>query len=169
MPPVKNVGKPCAGEPHARFDGRELETERTDHGHGEERPSGKPVSLNGLVTYRQNAPPRQLPTLPLWAGGSCCPVLSVEAGAVVEPFGAGLVASSPPGPVQVVGRGLHFAGGEDEQAFDLGDGQSGVPQMVGIWGPLPRRCCRSRACGVSRKLMPCRHTMCGASLDVAPG
>ena len=28
MPPVKNVGKPCAGEPHARFDGRGLETER---------------------------------------------------------------------------------------------------------------------------------------------
>jgi hypothetical protein len=25
---VKNVGKPCAGEPHARFDGRRLETER---------------------------------------------------------------------------------------------------------------------------------------------
>src|SRR6476620_4212842 len=28
-PPVKNVGKPCAGEPHARFDGRGLETEAT--------------------------------------------------------------------------------------------------------------------------------------------
>jgi hypothetical protein len=27
-PPVKNVGKPCAGEPQARFDGRGLETER---------------------------------------------------------------------------------------------------------------------------------------------
>ena len=26
MHPVKNVGKPCAGEPHARFDGRGLET-----------------------------------------------------------------------------------------------------------------------------------------------
>ena len=24
---MKNVGKPCAGEPHARFDGRGLETE----------------------------------------------------------------------------------------------------------------------------------------------
>jgi len=23
---VKNVGKPCAGDPHARFDGRGLET-----------------------------------------------------------------------------------------------------------------------------------------------
>ena len=28
MPPVKDVGEPCAGEPHARFDGRGLETER---------------------------------------------------------------------------------------------------------------------------------------------
>jgi predicted nucleic acid-binding protein len=25
---VKDVGEPCAGEPHARFDGRGLETER---------------------------------------------------------------------------------------------------------------------------------------------
>src|SRR5687768_7444903 len=63
MPPVKNVGKPCAGEPHARFDGRELETGRTGHGHGEERPDGKPWSLNRFMTYRQNTPPRQLPTL----------------------------------------------------------------------------------------------------------
>jgi len=28
MPAVKGVGEPCAGEPHARFDGRELETEQ---------------------------------------------------------------------------------------------------------------------------------------------
>ena len=27
MPAVNGVGKPCAGEPHARIDGRELETE----------------------------------------------------------------------------------------------------------------------------------------------
>jgi hypothetical protein len=26
MPAVNGVGKPCAGEPHARIDGRELET-----------------------------------------------------------------------------------------------------------------------------------------------
>jgi hypothetical protein len=26
MPAVNNVGEPCAGEPHARFDGRGLET-----------------------------------------------------------------------------------------------------------------------------------------------
>ena len=39
MPAVNDVGKPCAGEPHARIDGRELETERrSDHGHGEEQP-----------------------------------------------------------------------------------------------------------------------------------
>src|SRR4051812_1009979 len=28
MPTVNDVGEPCAGEPHARFDGRRLETER---------------------------------------------------------------------------------------------------------------------------------------------
>ena len=28
MPAVNDVGEPCAGEPHARFDGRRLETER---------------------------------------------------------------------------------------------------------------------------------------------
>src|SRR5690348_11392497 len=40
---VNDVGKPCAGEPHARIDGRELETEHTtDHGDGEELPNGKP-------------------------------------------------------------------------------------------------------------------------------
>jgi hypothetical protein len=50
---VNGVGKPCAGEPHARIDGRELETEpRSDHGHGEEQPHGKPCGPNGSVTYR---------------------------------------------------------------------------------------------------------------------
>jgi hypothetical protein len=28
MPAVNDVGEPCAGEPHARFDGRGLETRR---------------------------------------------------------------------------------------------------------------------------------------------
>lgn len=42
---------------------------------------------------------------------------------MVEPSCAGLVASSPPDPVQVVGLGLQVSGGEGEQAFDLGDGQ----------------------------------------------
>ena len=38
MPAVNGVGKPCAGEPHARIDGRELETEHTYHGHGSGTP-----------------------------------------------------------------------------------------------------------------------------------
>jgi hypothetical protein len=71
MPPVKNVGKPCAGEPHARFDGRELEMERTGYGHGEERPSGKLLGTNGFVPYFQNPPPRQLPTLPVCDLAAC--------------------------------------------------------------------------------------------------
>ena len=38
-PPVKNVGKPCAGEPHARFDGRGLETGRQQRNRASPRPS----------------------------------------------------------------------------------------------------------------------------------
>src|SRR3954463_4755875 len=49
MPAVNGVGKPCAGEPHARIDGRELETERiSGHGHGEEPPHGKPCDHQRL-------------------------------------------------------------------------------------------------------------------------
>lgn len=66
MPSVKNVGKPCAGEPHARFDGRELETEQTSrHGHGEERHCGKPCGHQGSMSYRRSTRPRQFPTLPI--------------------------------------------------------------------------------------------------------
>jgi hypothetical protein len=63
MPAVNDVGKPCAGKPHARIDGRELETERTGQGHEEERPGGKLLGTNGFVTYRQDTRPRQLSTL----------------------------------------------------------------------------------------------------------
>jgi hypothetical protein len=63
MPAVNDVGEPCAGEPHARFDGRELETKRPDHGHEDKRPDGKPPGHRGFATYRQAPPPRQLPTL----------------------------------------------------------------------------------------------------------
>ncbi len=38
-PPVKGVGEPCAGEPHARFDGGELEKECC-YGSRSRRPSG---------------------------------------------------------------------------------------------------------------------------------
>ena len=63
MPAVNDVGKPCAGEPHARFDGRELETERPGHGHRgkHNRPGNR--RKKGPEPYRQTTPPRQLPTL----------------------------------------------------------------------------------------------------------
>ena len=49
MPAVNGVGKPCAGEPHARFDGRELETEPgSDQGHGDEGHQGKPCGHQRL-------------------------------------------------------------------------------------------------------------------------
>jgi hypothetical protein len=38
---VKGVGEPCAGEPHARFDGRGLETER----YGVTAPAPDPTNL----------------------------------------------------------------------------------------------------------------------------
>ena len=41
MPAVKNVGEPCAGKPHARFDGEGLETEPT-------RPPRQPFTLLDL-------------------------------------------------------------------------------------------------------------------------
>ncbi len=44
---VKHDGEPDEGEPHVRFDGRELETEHPDHGHADERPRG-----NRPVHYR---------------------------------------------------------------------------------------------------------------------
>jgi hypothetical protein len=42
MPAVNDVGEPCAGEPHARFDGRELETERLVRATEVGQPDGKP-------------------------------------------------------------------------------------------------------------------------------
>jgi hypothetical protein len=42
MPAVKDVGEPCAGEPHARFDGRALETERYGPRWRTELPEGNP-------------------------------------------------------------------------------------------------------------------------------
>jgi hypothetical protein len=60
MPAVKGVGEPCAGEPHARFDGRELETEQAmaaDQGSPRETAGPEPGP-----TYSPS--PRQLPTRP---------------------------------------------------------------------------------------------------------
>jgi hypothetical protein len=47
MPAVNDVGDPCAGNRTHRFDGRELETEHPGHGHGKERPGGKPPRATG--------------------------------------------------------------------------------------------------------------------------
>ena len=71
MPAVNDVGKPCAGEPHARIDGRELETEqRSGHGHGEEQPHGKPCGyqrLHDLPPINATAPVPDPPVLPVAA------------------------------------------------------------------------------------------------------
>ncbi len=65
MPAVNDVGKPCAGEPHARFDGRELETEHnlamaTAVGH----PDGKPQAHEGCRTYRTGCATAPVPDPP---------------------------------------------------------------------------------------------------------
>lgn len=90
MPAVNDVGKPCAGEPHARIDGRELETKpRSDHGHGEEQPHGKPWGLSGSATYCRSRPPRQFPTLHRLSSGTYFPppVREVE---IPKPHGPGM-------------------------------------------------------------------------------
>jgi hypothetical protein len=76
MPAVNGVGKPCEGEPHARIDGRELETERTSATATEKNnPTGNRAVTTGSSTYRRSTPPRQFSTLHGavgFGGSSCC-------------------------------------------------------------------------------------------------
>src|ERR1700733_13385582 len=46
MPTVKNVGEPCAGEPHARFDGGREETRPVDSTRAAEAPPVYPTTPN---------------------------------------------------------------------------------------------------------------------------
>jgi hypothetical protein len=64
MPAVNDVGEPCAGEPHARFDGRGLETEvrNLTTVTGVAPPTGKPAEHRPQA-LPQEKPPRQSPTL----------------------------------------------------------------------------------------------------------
>ena len=64
MPAVNDVGEPCAGEPHARFDGRGLETEARNLTTvtGVAQPTGKPAEHRPQA-LPQEKPPRQPPTL----------------------------------------------------------------------------------------------------------
>ena len=52
MPAVNDVGEPCAGEPHARFEGRGLETEPLAMVTAKGQPTGKPAA-----TRPQDLPP----------------------------------------------------------------------------------------------------------------
>jgi hypothetical protein len=63
--------------------------------------------------------------------GSCCGGLSLEAGSVVVPAGSGLVAASPPGPVQVVVEAVVGLEEDVEEAFDLRDGERDQPGILG--------------------------------------
>ena len=78
-----------ARQPHARIDGRELETEsRSGHGHRDEQPYGKPCGSNGSATYRRSRPPRQFPTLHRMSSGSYFPP-PVRAVEIPKPHGGG--------------------------------------------------------------------------------
>jgi hypothetical protein len=61
MPAVNDVGEPCAGEPHARFDGGRLETEHpvTVNSQSHRRETAR----ERANTYHRSLPPRQPPTL----------------------------------------------------------------------------------------------------------
>jgi hypothetical protein len=98
MPPVKNVGKPCAGEPHARFDGRGLETEATPAmveakaARGNPGRSARPTA-EPFATAPAPDPPRSLSLL-------------LMVFAMVACAGSGLVFSAPGGPCQDIGDGV---------------------------------------------------------------
>ena len=71
------------------FDGRELETgHRSGHGHGEERPDGKPYGHQRLRDLPPITPPRQLPTLHRMSSGSYFPP-PVRAVEIPKPHGGG--------------------------------------------------------------------------------
>jgi hypothetical protein len=67
MPPVNGVGEPCAGEPHARFDGRGLETEHLAMVTAAKRPAGETqgeVAAGPHTGQRHRASPR--PYILVW-------------------------------------------------------------------------------------------------------
>ena len=85
MPAVNDVGEPCAGEPHARFDGRELETERGTWPRSlgwHSRPGNR--RKKGPRPYRHEKPPRQLPTLHDLVGVSAADHIAVLDAALAQ-------------------------------------------------------------------------------------
>jgi hypothetical protein len=65
MPVVNDVGEPCAGEPHARFEvaGVGNGAKNLVMATGVAQPYGKPAAHEGPRPYRQKKLPRQPPTL----------------------------------------------------------------------------------------------------------
>jgi hypothetical protein len=60
---VKNVGKPCDREGHARIDGGRLETGHLTTDPEKNGLAGNHRTINGSETYRRTTLPRQSPTL----------------------------------------------------------------------------------------------------------
>jgi hypothetical protein len=63
MPAVNDVGEPCAGEPHARFDGRVLETEHPGQGHRSGTTGRETAGTKAAGPTPRYMSPRQRPTL----------------------------------------------------------------------------------------------------------
>jgi hypothetical protein len=60
-PPVKNVGKPCAGEPQARFDGRDW---KRSAGHGRSESCRGETLDRSAKTYSRTHAPASVPDPP---------------------------------------------------------------------------------------------------------
>ena len=98
MPAVNGVGKPCAGKPHARFDGRGLETEQPDNDHRGEAATDRETrgkwAAGPTVRRRHRASPRPYRWLEvrllivLLPGFGCGVCLAGGGGRVTQPGGA---------------------------------------------------------------------------------
>ena len=80
MPPVKDVGEPCAGEPHARFDGRALETEQPGEGTAVPGPVAEKRHHDGLggdhLCRSTATAPALDPTILTAPHDTCMPILT---------------------------------------------------------------------------------------------
>src|SRR3954465_3599153 len=105
-PPGKNVGEPWAGEPHARFDGRELETEHADHGHRGGTAARETGGTQAPGPTSQPLPPRQLPPQPSSGGFTFDKRLEIVTSASVGRWRGTRSTGSRSAPTLVIGTSI---------------------------------------------------------------
>ena len=101
MPAVNDVGKPDEGEPHVRFDGRELETEHLATVTGVAQPAGKPAEQKAPGPTARNchrASSRPSQGTPCFPGGFPGVVIGQRARGRCS-AGVWLIQERPPGAV----------------------------------------------------------------------